>query len=163
MSSATQLDRARDLDSPEEIAEMVRRFYQDVAQDDLLGPMFNDVAQVDWAEHLPKLAAFWCRALLGMPGYQGNPFRAHALVHAQVPFTPEHFQRWLELFTETIEGGWQGPGRDRALALAYNVARVHSNQLLGAPVDTSGIEPSTAASEPVAATIGPSSSAGTNR
>jgi len=34
----------RDLDTPEEIAEMVRRFYADVAQDDLLGPMFNDVA-----------------------------------------------------------------------------------------------------------------------
>ena len=30
----------RDLDDPDEIAEMVRRFYQDVAQDELLGPMF---------------------------------------------------------------------------------------------------------------------------
>ena len=57
-----------DLDSPEEIAEMVRRFYADVAMDDLLGPMFNDVARVDWSEHLPKLTAFWCRALLGLPG-----------------------------------------------------------------------------------------------
>ena len=57
---------------------MVRRFYQDVAQDDLLGPVFNDVAQVDWVEHLPKLTLFWCRALLGMEGYVGNPFRSHA-------------------------------------------------------------------------------------
>jgi hypothetical protein len=24
----------------------------------LLGPMFNDVARVDWSEHLPKLTAF---------------------------------------------------------------------------------------------------------
>ena len=45
--------------------EMVRRFYAEVTADDLLGPMFNDVAQVDWSEHLPKLTAFWCRALLG--------------------------------------------------------------------------------------------------
>ena len=52
---------------------MVRRFYADVAQDDLLGPMFNDVAQVDWSEHLPKLAAFWCRALLGHAGVRGQP------------------------------------------------------------------------------------------
>ena len=68
----------RDLDSPDEIAEMVRRFYQDVAQDDLLGPLFNDVARVDWNEHLPKLTRFWCRALLGIEGYAGNPFRSHA-------------------------------------------------------------------------------------
>lgn len=124
----------RDLDDPGEIAEMVRRFYADVTQDDLLGPMFNDVARVDWSEHLPKLAAFWCRALLGQPGYSGNPFRAHALVHQQRAFTPAHFERWLTLFHETLELGWIGPVADRAVALADNVARVHSQQLLGEAV-----------------------------
>lgn len=40
-----------DLDDPQKVAEMVRRFYSDVAQDTLLGPMFNDVAHTDWAAH----------------------------------------------------------------------------------------------------------------
>jgi hemoglobin len=119
----------RDLDDPEEIAEMVRRFYADVAQDALLGPVFHEVAHVDWSTHLPKLTAFWCRALLGLPGYQGNPFRAHAEVHAQRPFTPAHFERWLELFHETVELGWTGPLAERALALAEDVARVHRTHL----------------------------------
>lgn len=120
-----------DLDSPEDIAELVRRFYADVAQDDLLGPMFNDVAQVDWSEHLPKLTAFWCRALLGLPGYSGNPFQAHGRVNALEAFTPAHFERWLSLFHETLDLGWVGPLTDRAGALADNVARVHSQQLIG--------------------------------
>ncbi|MFP5321013.1 MAG: group III truncated hemoglobin [Acidimicrobiia bacterium] len=120
-----------DVDSPEQVAEMVRRFYADVAMDDLLGPVFERVAQVDWSEHLPKLTAFWCRALLGQQGYAGNPFRAHAEVHAKEPFTSAHFERWLRLFTETIEMGWVGPRADRALALAHQVARVHEEQLLG--------------------------------
>lgn len=124
----------RDLDTADEIAEMVRRFYADVAMDDLLGPVFEEVAQVDWSEHLPKLTAFWCRVLLGQPGYQGNPFRSHALVHAQSPFTPAHFERWLGLFHETLELGWVGPHADRAHLLADNVARVHSEQLVGEPV-----------------------------
>lgn len=34
--------------------------------DDLLGPVFNEVAQVNWPEHLAKLTAFWCRALFGI-------------------------------------------------------------------------------------------------
>ena len=123
-----------DLDSPEEIAEMVRRFYADVAQDDLLGPMFNDVAKVDWGEHLVKLTAFWCRALLDQPGYQGNPFRAHLLVHAQRVFTAAHFERWLSLFHETLELSWVGPNARRAAALADNVARVHSRQLVAGAV-----------------------------
>ena len=124
-----------DLDTSDQVAEMVRRFYQDVAQDDLLGPVFNDVAQVDWSEHLPKLTAFWCRALLGLEGYTGNPFRAHALINERSPFTIAHFERWLQLFGDTVELGWVGPNADRALALARNVARVHSGQFLGAAVD----------------------------
>ena len=110
---------------------MVRRFYADVAQDDVLGPMFNEVAKVDWSEHLPKLTSFWCRALLGLPGYSGNPFHAHALVHGQRAFTAAHFERWLYLFQETLELGWVGPNAQRAAALADNVARVHSRQLIG--------------------------------
>lgn len=124
-----------DLDDPDEIAEMVRRFYRDVAQDDLLGPVFNDVARVDWAEHLPKLTAFWCRALLGTVGYAGNPFRAHRLVHEQAPFRADHFRRWLTLFTETVEDGWSGPGATRAVELAHTVARVHHDQLVGGALD----------------------------
>lgn len=108
---------------------MVRRFYQDVAQDDLLGPVFNDVARVDWAEHLEKLARFWCRVLLGLEGYAGNPFRAHAAIHAQSPFTSEHFERWLQLFHDTVELGWVGPNATRALTVAHDVARVHAHQL----------------------------------
>jgi hemoglobin len=126
----------RDLDTPEEIAEMVRRFYQDVAQDDLLGPIFNDVARVDWVEHLPKLTSFWCRALLGMEGYVGNPFRSHALVNQREPLTAAHFERWLQLFHDTVELSWQGERAERALSIARNVARVHGDQL----VRTSGAE-----------------------
>jgi hemoglobin len=139
----------RDLDSPEEITEMVRRFYADVAMDDILGPMFNDVARVDWSEHLPKLTAFWCRALLDLPGYVGNPFRSHALVHDEQPFTSAHFQRWLSLFHETLDLGWAGPKVERAHQLADNVARVHSEQLIGRAValDAGATSPAPARAE----------------
>lgn len=117
---------------------MVRRFYADVAMDDLLGPMFNDVAQVDWPEHLPKLTAFWCRALLDRPGYAGNPFRAHTLVHQRSPFTQAHFERWLSLFHESLDLGWVGPNVEQAHRLADDVARVHSHQLAGRSVTVPG-------------------------
>lgn len=122
---------SRDVDDRDQVTELVRRFYADVAQDDLLGPMFNDVARVDWSEHLPKLTDFWCRALFGTSGYSGNPFRAHLDVHTQRPFTIEHFHRWLDLFEETIDLGWSGQNADRMKALANNVARVHAGQLVG--------------------------------
>lgn len=131
MNEATRVSSNRDLDDREQIAEMVRRFYQDVAQDDLLGPIFNDVAKVNWSEHLPKITDFWCRILMAEPGYQGNPLRAHQLVHEKAPFTLAHFERWLALFHDTVDLGWQGPNSRAALAFAHKVARVHSKQLTG--------------------------------
>ncbi len=146
-SSTPPKPPSRDLDSVGEIGEMVRRFYGDVAQDDRLGPIFNDVAEVDWSEHLPKLTEFWCRALLGMGRYAGNPFHQHLLVHQKRAFAPADFHRWFQLFTETIELGWIGPNANRAIELATNVAQVHSKQLLGQAVElqrpTSTGEPTT--------------------
>ncbi len=64
-------------------------------------------------------------------GYSGNPFRSHALINERSPFTMAHFDRWLQLFGDTVELGWTGPNADHAMALARNVARVHSTQLVG--------------------------------
>lgn len=121
----------RALDDPDEVAELVRRFYADVSDDPLLGPVFNDVAQVDWSEHLPKLTAFWSRALFGVPGYAGNPFRAHALINEREPFTVAHFNRWLELFHRTVDESWSGEHAEQIKALSYRVACVHGQHLVG--------------------------------
>lgn len=134
-NSGSESSTVRDLDSLAEIDEMVRCFYGDVAQDLLLGPLFNDVAKVDWSEHLPKLVLFWARALLDVEGYSGNPFAKHAQIHRQSELTAQHFLRWLELFHETIDGGWCGPKAEQAKTLARNVANVHSGQLLDQPIE----------------------------
>ncbi len=118
-----------DIDSSECLQSFLRDFYQDVAQDQLLGPMFNDVAQVDWATHLPKIASFWNRFLFGIEGYAGNPMAAHMSVHEQRPFTMDHFVRWLELFHDALNANWQGENVERMKGLAANVARVHASQL----------------------------------
>ncbi len=118
-----------DLSNEADVEELVRCFYGDVAQDALLGPMFNDVAGVDWSAHIPKLAGFWKRAIFGTPGYAGNPFQKHLEIHSISPFTDAHFARWLELFVETIDLRWSGPNVEQAKTLARNVARVHAEQL----------------------------------
>lgn len=133
-SQATNPPPTKDLCDPSDVEDMVRRFYGDVAQDNILGPLFNDVAQVDWSAHIPKLSMFWNRALFGLSGYAGNPFQKHRIVHETSPFSSEHFERWLQLFHETIDLYWAGPVAEQAKELARNVARVHSTQLIGEPV-----------------------------
>src|SRR5690606_39087609 len=74
---------------------------------------------------------FWCRALLSLPGYEGNPYRSHLLIHARRPFTRAHFERWLDLFHETLDFGWEGPNVERAKLHARKVAMVHSKPIVG--------------------------------
>jgi hemoglobin len=127
-----------DLDSRERIAELVRDFYRDVAMDDLLGPIFAG-AHVDWPTHLATLTDFWAKQLLGQPGYDGNPLRAHAPLHARTPFQAEHYQRWLELFTTTVDEHFTGPYAELAKHRAQRMARA-LERLLGG-INASGSAP----------------------
>jgi hemoglobin len=126
-----------DLDSRAEIHDLVVRFYREVVFDDLLEPVFGEVAEVDWAEHLPKLVDFWCRVLLGEPGYDGSILAAHERVHDLAPFTVEHFDRWYGLWTATVDEGWSGPFAEQAKAHAARMGTVIARRVAGIawPVD----------------------------
>lgn len=69
-----------DIETETDVRHMVDEFYAAIREDALLNPIFSDVAQVDWAHHLPKMYAFWNGMILGKPGYVGAPFAAHVTV-----------------------------------------------------------------------------------
>ncbi len=124
----------RDLDSRAAIHDAVVGFYREVVFDDLLGPVFDDVAEVDWAAHIPRLIDDWCRVLLGDPSYQGALLSSHARVHDIEPLRPEHFDRWLSMWVETVDGRWRGPKADQAKQHAHKIAGVLHRRLLDAPL-----------------------------
>lgn len=134
-----------DLDRPEAIAQLVPTFYDRVQRDDLLGPIFTEVAQVDWDEHLPKLTAFWCQMVLGIPGFRGSPAAKHVQTARKHPFTLEHFDRWIALFHDTIDRAWHGPKAEEIKNRSVMIARYQA-QLVGAgdwsgPASYRGIRP----------------------
>ncbi len=110
-----------DLENEADIRWMVDAFYEQIRQDALLGPVFDEKVG-DWGRHLPTMYAFWNRLLLGKEGYDGNPW----LKHAQIPLEKAHFNRWLELFTQTVETRFSGPRATQAVGVAKSIA--HSFQ-----------------------------------
>ena len=111
-----------DLCSRTVIHDVVVGFYRELVMDDLLAPVFVEVAEVDWSEHIPLLIDYWCRILLGHDGYQGAILSAHQHVHDQEPLTAEHFDRWYTLWAATIDGRWAGPYAERAKHHAAKIA-----------------------------------------
>lgn len=119
-----------DLDSRTQVHDLVVGFYREVVLDDLLHPVFDDVAEVDWAEHIPKLIDFWCRVLLNEPGYDGAVLTAHRHIHDIQAFRVEHFDRWFELWVECIDAGWTGPHAELAKSHAARIGRTLARRLL---------------------------------
>jgi len=118
-----------DLDSRTAIHDVVVHFYREVVFDELLGPVFDEVAEVDWSQHLPKLVDYWCRVLLREPGYDGLILAAHRHVHEMQPFRVEHFDRWYELWVASVDSRWAGPRADAAKAHARHLGEVLARQL----------------------------------
>lgn len=120
----------RDLDTRGQVHDLVVSFYREIALDDLLGPVFGEVAEVDWSVHIPKLIDYWCRVLLGQPGYDGFILAPHQHVHEIDPLRPELFDRWYSLFVGAVDECWEGPVSERAKAHAGRMAATLARRLL---------------------------------
>jgi hemoglobin len=80
----------------QEISTLVDTFYAKVRLDPEIGPIFNAIVG-DWPHHLATLKDFWSTVLLTTGRYKGDPM----MRHLQLPLDPDHFTRWLALFSET--------------------------------------------------------------
>ncbi|SNC59995.1 hemoglobin [Hymenobacter gelipurpurascens] len=109
-----------DIQTEADIKRLIDTFYDKVNADELLGPIFNTVAQVHWPAHLPTMYDFWSSLLLGTSRYRGRPFPKHMAL----PVDITHFERWLALFTGTVRENFEGPKADEACVKAGNIARM---------------------------------------
>jgi hemoglobin len=82
------------------IKKLVSHFYQKVQKDEVLGPIFNDVAKVDWDHHVSLICQFWNSIMLKTNEYHSNAYRKHVILGEKVRLEEAHFSRWLVLFQE---------------------------------------------------------------
>lgn len=114
------------INSREDIDLLVRSFYGKVRQDELIGPIFNSVigSEENWELHFHKLTDFWVTNLLNQQAYKGSPMIAHQEVDAKMNrvIEQEHFDRWMGLWTSTIDELFVGLKAERAKSNAQNIA-----------------------------------------
>jgi len=111
-----------DIQSMEDIRTLIDAFYLKVRQDDVIGHIFNEIAQVNWEKHLPKMYAFWEFLLLGGESYQGNPIEPHRNLHQKVELKKEFFDRWVQLFRQTVDEHFSGIVAEEAKNKALMIA-----------------------------------------
>jgi hemoglobin len=94
----------------DDVKLLVNRFYEKVREDSLLAQIFNERIGNKWPEHLDKMYRFWQTLLLDDHTYFGAPFPPHA----DLPVQHLHFERWLELFHQTVNELFAGGKADEA-------------------------------------------------
>jgi hemoglobin len=98
----------------------------------VLGPIFNDMAKVDWTLHLPKMYNFWASILLGEQSYDGNPMTRHIQLSRSIPLTENEFNEWITLFTRTVDDLFEGEKAEEAKTRAANIARLMLHKIQSA-------------------------------
>lgn len=123
----------RDIETREDCERLVRDFYARAFADPIIGFLFTDVAHLDLEAHVPRITSFWETILLGAPTYRGGAFAPHAALHAKVPLRTGHFDRWVWLWTQTVDELFAGPRADLAARHARRVATAFHARLNGLP------------------------------
>ena len=114
----------KDILTRADIELLVDNFYSKVKQDPVIGYIFSDVAQLDFDHHLPIMYRFWETTLLGALGYKGNPMTVHMQLDKKEKLTEAHFDRWLQLFSESLDDLFEGETASEAKNRASQIARL---------------------------------------
>ena len=114
-----------DLSAGDGIKKLVDAFYDKVNRDELLSPVFNEFAKVEWQNHLSRMYNFWDTILFYEGDYKGSPFPKHA----PLPIDKKHFERWISLFNSTIDEHFSGSMANEAKLRALSIATVFQSKL----------------------------------
>lgn len=133
-----------DLENREDIIRLVDAFYARIRKDDKLGPIFNEIARVDWNTHLPRMYDFWDSVIFRAGTFRGNPLVAHAKLVPMADMGRATFDRWLMLFRETVFELFEGTQATLIVRSAEDMANViHSkiNQVPAPRFDPANLTP----------------------
>ncbi|MEZ4722380.1 MAG: group III truncated hemoglobin [Flavobacteriales bacterium] len=110
----------KQLQTIDDIKTLVDAFYARIREDELLAPVFNQIIEDRWPEHLEKMYRFWQTVLLNEHTYHGSPFAPHA----KLDVNKAHFERWIDLFYQTIDEYFTGTVADEAKWRAARMAEM---------------------------------------
>ena len=102
----------------EGIALLLRHFYADVRQHEVIGPVFNERIK-DWPAHIAKIGEFWARVTGGPSTYSGQM----PVKHLSLGLEPQHFAAWLGLWDANCRCYLKPREAEEMSGLAHEIGR----------------------------------------
>lgn len=120
-----------DVRNRQDIELLVRSFYAKVLVDPEIGHFFKHAIASGWDKHLNTMFKFWENVLFYTGDYFGNPLFVHEKLHKTMKFTPQHFERWISLFIQTVDELFSGTNAELAKQRAISIATVMQMKIVG--------------------------------
>jgi hemoglobin len=120
----------KDIENKDDIALLVNSFYSKVMADPLIGHFFAE-SNFSLEKHRPIIISFWETILLDVVTYSGNPMLKHLKMNENMPLKKAHFDRWLQVWEETIYQNFAGEKADEALKRGKGIAHLMEFKING--------------------------------
>ncbi|MBK8501600.1 MAG: group III truncated hemoglobin [Saprospiraceae bacterium] len=114
----------QDIESREDLATLVKYFYDFLLADEVMSPIFMEVAKIDLESHLPHLVDFWHSLLFMTGAYKRNVMEMHLALHAKKSLEKNHFDLWLHYFEKSVNDLFVGPRSELAIERANSIAQL---------------------------------------
>lgn len=115
-----------DIMNKEDVKVFVDLFYKRVSVDEIIGPVFAaKIPDGNWEPHLKRMYSFWNTILFSVKEYSGNPFSKHA----NLPIEKRHFDRWVSLFSATIDELFEGEKAEEVKSRALQMGLLFNSKL----------------------------------
>lgn len=99
----------KDIQNRNDIEQVVKHFNEKLKVDSELGVFFTEVIKINWEKHNELMCDFWENVLLHTGKYEGNPLKTHKRINAIKATENHHFEKWIQLFFQTVDSLYKGP------------------------------------------------------
>ena len=125
----------RDIENRDDLEEVLNAFYKKVFKDDVISHFFIEVVPLSIEKHLPVITDFWEAVIFNKHSYRKNVMEVHQHIHHLSSIKKEHLDRWIEIFTKTIDEHFDGEKanlmktRAHSIATLMNIKLNYNNQI----------------------------------
>lgn len=114
----------KDIESREELEELLKAFYKKAFADELIGLFFTEVVPLDLKTHIPVIANFWESVAFNKPSYRNNVMEVHQHIHRLCKIQKEHLDRWVSIFSDTLDQYFEGTRTELMKQRARSIATI---------------------------------------
>lgn len=114
----------KDIETREDIALLMREFYNRLLADPAISYIFTDVAKIDLEAHLPHLTDFWELSVLHAGTYKKNVMQLHLDLNNKERLTNTHFDVWLGHFNQSVDDLFSGSNAEKIKTRALSIATI---------------------------------------